>query len=164
MFECSSVLTIRVGNVAAIHPFIEQIDLSIDFGRELNHCAQMVLFHTQYQVGLAQHERRQLVRPMHSAVDAVFGKQLQGIRVHGPANERADSGAAETDVARLHALAKQVFHRRAAADIARADDQYTFEHNIEALLQSGSGSIMRKTWWNHASLHPCEKMYEYWLT
>lgn len=96
------------------------------------------------------------MRPVHAAVDAVFGKQLQGIGVHGPAHECADSGAAEADIARFHALAKQVFRRRAAADIAHADDQYTFEHNIEALPQSGSGSVRRWTCRNHASFHPCE--------
>jgi len=141
MFECSSRLTIGVGDIIPMQPFVEQINLAVNFRRELNHRGYMAFFHGQYQVGFAQHGRRQLMRAMHRAVDAAFSKQLQGSRIHGAADKRAESGAAELDVARFHTLSKQVFGRRAAADVAHADNQYPFEHSVDILLKPEPASI-----------------------
>jgi len=143
MLEYFPWLAIRVGNIFSAQPFVEQINLAVNIGRKPHHCRHMAFFHAQHQIGAAQYGGRQLVRTVHAAVDAVFGKQLQGSRVHGAADERAESGTGELDVAPRHALPEQVLGHGAAADIARADDQYPFEHSADLLPEPGQPASVR---------------------
>lgn len=146
MFEYAALLAIGVGNIISMQPFVEQVNPAANFGGEPNHRGDMILFHAQHQIGLVQDGRRQLMRPVHRAVNAVFGKQLQGSRIHRAADERAEPRAAEFDAALRHALSKQVFGHWAAADVAHADDQYPFVHGADLLPGSRPARVDQGRW------------------
>jgi hypothetical protein len=128
MLEGGALLSVGVGNIAALKPLIEQKHLAAGLGRQLIDGMHVTLLHDKYQVRITQHRGGKLLRAMRLAVDALFQQQLPGRVVHGPADQRAQPRAAHLDIPVGEVMTKKVFSRGTAANIADAYRQKPFEH------------------------------------
>lgn len=128
MLESRRSLPVGVWDFALVLPFAEQEGLAAREGGQPDHVLPMAVFHDQHQVGRLQYLRGQLAGPMVMGVLGVSLQSGQGVLFERAADQGGEPGGAHLDTGAGQPLPEQMLAGGAAADIARADNQDSFEH------------------------------------